>query len=257
MADMPRHETASDAELIEYCSRPDREIIGGMFGGNRVVKISDEAVVKFGGGVKEEEAKNLEMARILLDPEIVRVPRLHRFFTHKGIGYIVMEYMDGRIVEAFEYPGLARRVGTVLNHLHQIRGRMPGPLQSGISRGILWDSDKPTFKTTQAMEDWLNRRILADGPKLALGNCELVLCHLDIAPQNILRLQDDSVCFLDWASAGFYPKFFETAVLKIMAGRNGNFNELVIRNMGRLKDGEEAQVRLVMEAWGNSERFYL
>ena len=39
--------------------------------------------------------------------------------------------------------------------------------------------------------------------------CELVFCHLDIAPRNLLRQEDGSLCLIDWASAGYYPRLFE------------------------------------------------
>lgn len=43
------------------------------------------------------------------------------------------------------------------------------------------------------------------------------MCHLDIAPRNLLYLADGSVCLLDWATAGFYPRFFEVCVLTYWA----------------------------------------
>lgn len=43
---------------------------------------------------------------------------------------------------------------------------------------------------------------------------KLVMCHLDIAPRNLMLLPDGSLCFLDWAFAGFYPSIFEIYTLK-------------------------------------------
>lgn len=164
-------------------------------------------MIKFGEGVKEEEARNLKGAGELLKQTLIRVPRFYRYFSRDEIGYIVMEYIDGRFIEPCEYRALAERVSLALTFLHHINGCRPGPIFGGISRGILWDSDRPHFKTVQAMEDWFNARLIGEQSRVALGYCKLVLCHLDVAPRNILLLHDGSICLLDWASAGFYSVF--------------------------------------------------
>lgn len=248
------HDTATDIELVSHCSDPNRKVIGET---PWVVKISDRAVVKYGEGVREEEANNLRRAYVLLDRNIVRVPRVYRFFIHGRLGYLVMEYIDGRIVEPPEYPALANRVAPILNHFKDIRGGIPGPLCGGVSHGLLWESDQPDFGTTKAMEDWFNTRLLEDGSMLAFESCEFVLCHLDIAPRNILWLDDNSICFLDWASAGFYPRSFEVALLELMAGKSAGFNQMLLHSMEPLRVEEQALVWPIMQAWSNSQRFYL
>ncbi|KAK9357782.1 hypothetical protein V1504DRAFT_436424 [Lipomyces starkeyi] len=108
----------------------------------------------------------------------------------------------------------------------------PGPLHRGISRGLLWEENgKPTFGTVQQMERWLNVRLPDVESKLALEKYPLVLCHLDLAPRNIIKLEDGSVCLLDWASAGFYPRFFEVCLLKIMEYSHGKYELDLIDRM--------------------------
>lgn len=249
------HDTITDAELVALCSDPNREIVGNM---PYVVKISDRALVKYGIGVREEEANNLRRAYELLDRDVVRVPRVHRFFMHEDKGYLVMEYIDGRIAEPPEYPALAENVLSILSHFKDIRGKIPGPLCGGVSRGLLWESDNPKFGTTKAMEDWFNTRLLKeDGSKVAFESCELVLCHLDIAPRNILWLDDHSICFLDWTSAGYYPRSFEFAMLELMAWKSDGFNEMLLRSMEPLRSEDQALVRPILQAWSNSQRCYL
>lgn len=71
-----------DAELITYClSGPHDRIIGGVHEGILVVRISEQVVIKFGPGVSKDEAMNQQRAYGLLDHDIVRVPRVYRFFT--------------------------------------------------------------------------------------------------------------------------------------------------------------------------------
>jgi hypothetical protein len=73
-------DTATDEEIADLCSEsnPQRNIISvnnNAFALS-VVKISDTAVVKF--GADETEANNQRIARSLLDPNIVRVPKVYR-----------------------------------------------------------------------------------------------------------------------------------------------------------------------------------
>jgi hypothetical protein len=56
------HDTATNNEIIAYCLNPNRLLLSGAAYGNKVIKLSDKAVVKFGIGVKEEEANNQRKA---------------------------------------------------------------------------------------------------------------------------------------------------------------------------------------------------
>jgi Ser/Thr protein kinase RdoA (MazF antagonist) len=83
------------------------------------------------------------------------------------------------------------------------------------------------------------------------------LCHLDIAPRNFLWLEDGSICFIDWASAGFYPRFFEICAQRVILGKEGNFNRLILDSLGTLSDSEETQAALVLKAFRNMLRCHL
>lgn len=76
---MDQHST--NMELIKYCANPPPEsILGGAPFGNKVVRISDQAVVKFGVGVTKAEAVNQIEVYKLVDPEVVRIPKVYRYF---------------------------------------------------------------------------------------------------------------------------------------------------------------------------------
>ncbi|KAH8674407.1 kinase-like domain-containing protein [Tricladium varicosporioides] len=251
------HKTASNDEIAAYCSNPNHISFTEACYDNCVVKLSDEAVVKFGIGVKEEEAKSLKRAYELVDHNIIRVPFVYRFFMKEQQGYIIMEYMQGRVLKSIEDPVLMKRIADILAYLTSIRGSTPGALGGGVSCGILWSehSEEPFLHTVKDMENWFNMRLKKQDPKLIFGTSELVLCHLDIAPRNILLLQDNSLCLLDWASAGFYPRVFEECVIRITRGLRDHFNEDVLK-LGDLTEKEEIQITSMMLAYYNSVRFH-
>ena len=255
------HETATNDELMAACSNKAYESLVAV--GRSVVKISEQAVIKNSIGVTEAEANNLRMAYKLLDPYIVRVPRVYRFFTDGNPGYLgekgylVMEYIKGRVIDPLDDPELIRRVAQAVAHCAETPGRVPGPLGGGTSQGLLWpQGDRILINSTQELERFYNSRLRGDGPRLALGGYKLVLCHLDIAPRNILWLEDNSLCLLDWESAGFYPRFFETSQQRYIYGKDGDFNRLLLESMEALTEKEEADSILVLNATFNMIRYW-
>ncbi|KAK2768420.1 hypothetical protein FQN54_000275 [Arachnomyces sp. PD_36] len=260
------HRDLPDEELIAHCWSPDAEFIGGTKElGRKVAKIDDGTVVKFGRSVTKFEFENLRIAKSLVDPKIVHIPEVYRYFEDNGgkfgylrdRGYILMEYVYGTKIDPIEDPKLVRKVADIVAHFASIKGDVPGTLSRGPCGSILFpDNDEFTFETVQAMEVWINRRIFPhQSSKISLKGVELVLCHLDIAPRNLLWCEDGSICFLDWASAGFYPRSFEVAAQHYLLGFEKDFNQMLMDAMPPLSKDEEAQSRGIMIARGNSERY--
>ncbi|TVY90081.1 hypothetical protein LAWI1_G007131 [Lachnellula willkommii] len=254
----PRHEDLSDQDIVQHCSDPNRQVVGVV--GSTVVKLSEEVVVKFGWRVTAEEADNQRKAFELLDRNIVRVPQLYRYFTRSDergfppTGYIVMEYIHGEICQSPDSSQIDK-IAHILLYFSSIQNKHPGPLQRGISHGLLWEENgKPAFQTVQQMEGWLNFRLPKVGAKLSLQEYPLVLCHLDLAPRNIIWLPDGSVCLVDWASAGFYPRFFEFCLLKIMECSHGNYELTLIDRMEKLSEDEQTQMVLLQRSFYNGIR---
>ncbi|KAK2753148.1 hypothetical protein FQN54_007974 [Arachnomyces sp. PD_36] len=259
------HKDSLDQHIIAHCWGSNAEFIGGTEQlGSKVVKIDDNTVVKFGTGVKRFEFENLKIAKSLVDPSVVYIPDAYRFFCDDegkrnfvgDNGYILMEYVHGTKIDPIEDPALVQRIADIIGHFASLRGEKPGTLSRGPCNGILFaDRDEFTFDTVQALEDFINRRVL-NKPKVNMKGVDLVLCHLDIAPRNILWREDGSICFLDWASAGFYPRCFEFTAQHYLLGFEKNFNQMLMDTIRPpLAKEEEAQSFGVMTARGNSERY--
>ncbi|CZS96541.1 uncharacterized protein RAG0_05821 [Rhynchosporium agropyri] len=222
------HETASNDEIAAYCSNADHASLSEVCYDIHVVKLSEDAVVKFGLNVKEEEATSLRRACELVDQDI-----------------------------PVEEPVVVRRIADILAYLTIICGSVPGPLGGGESCGILWSehSEEPLLHSVEEMEIWFNRRLRKQDHKLGFGESVLVLCHLDLAPRNFLLLEDGSVCLLDWASAGFCPRVFEECAIRVTRGLQDSFDEDALK----LKDSsekEEVQISSMMQAYYNTVRYH-
>jgi hypothetical protein len=206
------HEDLSDLEIAQRCADPHRQLVGAA---TNVVRLSDNVVVKFGWNVTAEEACNQRRAFELLDRNIVRVPQVyHNFSLSNGqglpdSGYIVMEYIHGKVLGEDETPSneQVERLAHILQYFSTLQGDRPGPLGGGASHGLLWEENgKPVFKNVQQVERWLNLRLPDVDSKLSLVKYPLILCHLDLAPRNVVWLADGSVSILDWCSAGRFTR---------------------------------------------------
>jgi hypothetical protein len=189
----------------------------------KVVQILPDIVVKFGIGVRQNEATTQDFVFRHIDREILRVPGVYRFFTHGDFagmpyGYIVMEHIAGSTLKKGRVgPDLIKRIINALNHLATLpmpASHGPGPVYGGIAQGSLWSEygAGTSFTSMQGMETWLNQRLdLSSGklPRFSLGSTKLQLCHMDVVRRNIILTDKDEICFIDWAHAGFYPGYFQ------------------------------------------------
>lgn len=166
------------------------------------------------------------------------------------MGYLVMEYIDGERLNLTEGSSTCDAIAKALAHFSQIRNDHPGPLGGGIARGLLWiHGDWISPKSTDAIEDYFNTRQLQRHQKLNLKGQDFCLCHLDIAPRNILKLRNGELCLLDWASAGFYPRFFEICTLRINMWTQNDCNSQVLCCLEALNQYEEIQAELLAKAY--------
>lgn len=247
--------TLSEAEIINRCKKTEpQNFIFHMPYGNNVLRLSENLAVKFGYGVTEYEARSQEIAYNILDPKIIRVPKVHKFFEDRqGRGYLVMDFMEGQIQESITDFRQLGALSHVLDHFATQTSSKPGPLGGGPSRALLFgESDPPTFETIEQIERWYNTRHLVPGRSISFRNANLILCHLDLFPRNILWFTGQPPCVLDWASAGYYPRIFEACSQRIRTGlENGCVLNIPI------PEDEQEQASLILKAWGNAQRYHL
>ncbi|KAF2691384.1 hypothetical protein K458DRAFT_324709 [Lentithecium fluviatile CBS 122367] len=219
----PSHEAFlhSDDQIVDLCTTI--APFAGSPHGNQLVKISDNVAVKFGLGVRKQEAATQSYVRSQVDSKVLYVPQVFRFFRAtlfgSDMGFIVMEYVLGvnfDTLSVAENPHLVERTMEAIQHLATIPippNQGPGPVGGGSVHGYLW-SDDGTGKSLESikdMEEWMNRRLdVVKQPPISLArHQQLNMHHMDLVRRNILLLSNSSVCFVDWAFAGFFPDIFE------------------------------------------------
>lgn len=249
-------ESNAHGSIIQYCrSRLEDQLLGGSWHGNRVVKLPDcDKVVKFGNWVSSHEAENQRRAYERVDANIVAIPQVHEFFQDdEGWGYIVMDFIEGEIINALSDDHF-QRLANVLEHFTSITDTAPGSLGGGPSMGLLWpDTNDLTIKSIKEVERWFNSR-LPRQDKVHFEPSPFVLCHLDICPRNIIWLDNGRVCLLDWASAGFYPRLLEFAS---QFYQEYHFSTKLLNAVGCISEYDKEQQRRICQALYNTEKYSL
>lgn len=127
-------EDLKPASVVACCANPLPENIVSQYG-KRIIRISDHQVVKWGPDVTKEEAENQRIAYELVDRRRVRIPRVYTFFSdEQGFGYIVMEFIKGKMIDPLEDRPAVKKVAGVLDYFATLRNSTPG------SRVLPWAS---------------------------------------------------------------------------------------------------------------------
>ena len=163
--------------IIQQCFRARAQIRAQIRAGDpnqsgiRLVDESrDDAVhawVKFGRSITMSEARTQHFVTQVLHDKAgatVRAPSVYLAFSRNGIGYIVMEYIDGSICDDSD----ARLVADAMESLITIQSPTaePGPIGGGpiVHRFFMeWESSV-TYKSVDLLEKHINGVSLAQSP---------------------------------------------------------------------------------------------
>jgi tRNA A-37 threonylcarbamoyl transferase component Bud32 len=241
-----------DIPRVEVISAATKAPLVFEGGGVIIARVHENAVLKFGREVRLSEAKNMRFARqfttiwipAVIDAWEVEAPEVGE---DRGMGYLLMEYIEGSLVSDI-WPTLDTQtrhsiycqLDDSLRQLHAVKVAQPGPLGGDVSRGTLFTAyGAGPFKSSRDMETWFNERLLVcqefgRAPRTQASFSgkfdKLVMCHLDIAPRNLILDGQGRVWILDWAYAGGYPPYFDQAVL--MKSGDPDFTQGLLGLMG-------------------------
>lgn len=260
MANAPQiDKDSSEADIIQYCLNPPQDaLLTDPQYTNVVLRLPGPWLIKYGISVRPNEAENQRRARNMVDPQIVYVPEVYRNFQDDdGVGYIIMEYVVGSPVQTISSSSLREAIRKMLAHFDSLSGTTAGPLGGGRSPALIFgEQDEPAFRTVQDIQEWINDRLLLRQTPISFDDdTRLSLCHLDIAPRNLLQRDDGSLCLLDWATAGFYPWYFEVCSQRLVVPQCDIFNQQLLECMRAPSPHEDALVTTMLLAWFNCHKY--
>lgn len=197
-------------------------------GSTRVVKITDNLLVKYGGDTNINEAQTMIFVKDHCT--VLRVPEVHLVFERDHRIYIVMHYVDGLDLQhtwdSLDSASRQSVMSQLATYLHELRnlnpaGTAPGPLDRKICNGRWFTFyGAGPFQTNQHLVDWLNHKLeISNVPTFERFTTDhpLVFTHQDIAPRNLILDEEGTLWMIDWAWAGWYPAYFEYAAVKSAA----------------------------------------
>ncbi|EEP75803.1 predicted protein [Uncinocarpus reesii 1704] len=233
--------------------------------GCAIIRLPGGIVAKIGAGVTPSEVATQSYAYHHLDRRIVCVPRIYHYFQDFSdrvlpTGYLFMEYIPGPTLEEFDEPTsthLTQRLAKVVQLLQQFQANIPGPVGGGIPLGNMWGYHDAgmAFNSAEDLTAWVNRRIELLKKTVDFSPCPLVLCHLDLCRRNVIVSKDGSLYLLDWAFAGFYPRFYETAGINFYKDDFWkSFLDAVNKTIA-LTDDEKRSMDLILRARAASLRW--
>lgn len=164
--------------------------------------------------------------------------------------YIVMDYIRGKTIDHLS-ESECQILANVLNYFKSITANVPGSLGGGPSKGLVWpDTNDLTVTSLGHIEGWYNSRLFPGHGHVKFNPSDaFVLCHLDIAPRNIISMDNGHICLVDWASAGFYPRLLEYVSLSY---QEANFSKMLLDALPALSTYEEEQHMTIRRALFNN-----
>jgi serine/threonine protein kinase len=242
----------TDDEIVSLCHNPATKVLSAQQCSNKVVRITDSLAVKFGHFITAEEFKNQQAAQQRLNADIVNVPTAYRFVQKDAVGYIVMDYVDGKTLDLASAKKLAEELGKVLNYIHRQEETSTGSLGGGPVSGVLWpEHEEVEFSKSEDLQLWFDQHSPKSGRKIDLGRHALSMCHLDFTPRNIM-VSGNRIYLVDWSAAGYFPRFFEHILYQFLPQDLGFFN-LLRPFITRLSDEEVESAQIALEILRHSQ----
>ena len=152
-----------------------------------------------------------------------------------------------------------QKITTILTHLSHFSREFPGNIgEQNLSYCCPFPDEGTIIDDSDMMEKWFNERLFKRqrrGYDISFQNSDLVLCHRDLAPRNILWQDDGSVYLIDWITAGYYPISFEVCTQR--CGNDVAFNTKLEEIICARHTIDMTQLQMIIRVWGNGQKYTL
>lgn len=226
---------AEEAEARAKVRDEEGEVLH-TFHNRKIVRISEDLVVKKAKDLRVHEASNL---RFIAGNTTIPVPKVHdvRWEDGKVVG-IVVDYMPGKQLEAVwdtlspdQKQSIAEQLRGYIGQMRKLKGDYIGAVDRGtVSMGKWMSIQGGPFDSEREFNEWILDDLssgisapLRHYAKSALTDGhEIVFTHADFSSRNILVDENCQVtAILDWEFAGWYPEWWEyfTAYVNFQRGK--------------------------------------
>ncbi|KAF2426480.1 kinase-like protein, partial [Tothia fuscella] len=183
-------------------------------------------VAKLGPGLDLTEAESI---KFIQRHTSVPVPRVWNSYEKDGVGYILMEYVDGELLERVWGKMDQSTRNTILlelrDYIKQMRQIKP-PLLTRIGSATGGPAtDRRTmnaikggpFETEKDFNEWQLKQLVEGSSQLSRETYasmhktdhEIVFSHGDLAFHNVIVHDGHVAAIIDWEYAGWYPEHWD------------------------------------------------
>jgi len=187
--------------------------------------------VKFGRNITMGEARTQNFVAQHLQANrtsVVRAPHVYLAFTWGGFGFIVTEYIDGKICDNSDTDTalISAAVQAIINIPSP--GLTPGPVGGGLIEHPFFMDRKSSipYESVEELQDHVNGILYFTGRKghvdfaTELVNHGLLLCVSDLKLVNFMKDRDNKIVAVDFGGYSFLPPSFFVFVLKYGGSSN-------------------------------------
>ncbi|KAF2210673.1 hypothetical protein CERZMDRAFT_45023 [Cercospora zeae-maydis SCOH1-5] len=269
---------ASSQEIAHYCAQLPGPATACQ---QNVRRLTETLIVKLGLEVTESEFRNQLFVYNMLEHQKIKVARPYRFVRASDSygfcnGYLIMEYIQGQRLDEGSLCNNEKIVSLAASAIQSIHetsaSRLsqetpPGSLFGSIHYGFPWGdgSAEGSFHSMEDLERCIQKRLVCSNHAArsvdfdGFSDRHMVLCHLDLAPRNLLLTTNDIIAVLDWASMGWFPSAFELASLEylqtVASADEAKFLRSIKAHLQKLKPLEENDLIVLGQVHANSIRY--
>ena len=151
-------------------------------------------------------------------------------YVDKNLQFMIMPYIDGHnlSLEDLQDPNVLRKIGESLAKLHRYQGEF-NQYRPQIDR------TKKHFERAQkkkvalpSLYKELYEKYYREGTKINKNTKDLVLCHADLNPANIIIAKDGTIYFIDWTSATWDDRYTDLGYFSLINGLSDDQSRLLL-----------------------------
>ncbi|CAG8124898.1 unnamed protein product [Penicillium salamii] len=217
------NEMENDWRPSRYLPSPEGTLLSQTLH-RKIIRISEDRVVKFGFNLNPSEAANLQF---VAENTTIPVPKPYDVGWEDGkVTSIEMDYIPGNpldkvwpSMDSTQRLSIANQLQGYISQLRKLKGDFIGSADRGkITYGSLFATRCGPFDSEKAFNEWRLsdiKRDLKDPMKPCVmfalpDDHEILFTHGDISARNINVDENGNITgILDWETSGWYPEYWE------------------------------------------------
>lgn len=176
----------------------------------------------------KERKLNEIVAHKYASDEIQISPKI--LYIHPDVKFMIIEYIDGRAITRndLKNPDIIRILAKLIRNLHNYKGEFiqyrpqSARAEKDYNKALSNDIAFPMVFTE------LYKEYIQEGQKMLLQKKDIVLCHSDLSPENIMISNDNKIYIIDFTAASWDYRYNDLGYFALLNGLNEKQKQLLL-----------------------------